>query len=108
LPEEFDHGVEAVSSADYRAPKASARGEYRVWRPVMPEDAPEEEAADAPPEEIPAPARSRSTAPARRRRVASRSGGAIHFVDEEPRPGDLDCDDDLAEYMHEDDVPTDS
>jgi hypothetical protein len=101
-----DGGAEAVSSAAYRPPPAPAsEGEYRVWRPVMPEDDPVDPEAVEPP----APeAKRASRAPLRRpRRTASRSGGAIHFVEEEPRPGDLDSDDDLESYMHDDDVPGD-
>lgn len=83
---------------------APARGEpMRVWRPVLDDD---ERDTDADGDDA-APARPsrRTPPPDRARRRAVRSGGGISFVDEAPRPGDLDSDDDLAEYMHEDDVP---
>jgi hypothetical protein len=116
--DDYDHdesaarrsGAEAVSSADYRPVKtAPSEGEYRVWRPVMPDDEPAEtddlEADTLQDVEAPV-AESKPKSPARMaRKSARRSGGAIRFVEEEPRPGDVDCDDDLEGYMHDDDVP---
>jgi len=106
--DEHDHGFEAVSSADYAASRhgregepgsgSSAAKEYRVWRPVMPEDA---EILDDTRDES-APER-----PARlsRSRSAERRGGGIHFGAPSPSAEDPDSDDDLASYMHDDDVP---
>jgi hypothetical protein len=102
----FDHGEEAVSSAGYRPPERKSGGEYRVWRPVMPEDEPAAAAEPAPPEPSSAPKAATNTH--RPRRVASRQGGAIHFVEQAPPPEDPESDEDLSEYMHEDDVPSDS
>lgn len=105
-----DH--EAVSSADYATRfnkpatgNTSGEGEYRVWRPVMPDEADiidtdEEAEVDSAPEPV-APARS-SRMP---RRSAERRGGGIHFADRIPNPEDPENDDDLASYMHDDDVP---
>ena len=103
-------GVEAVSSADYRPAQASppSSGEYRVWRPVMPADDLEADAQQggisAPAEAR--PAKAKPSGPLRTtRKSAQRSGGGIRFVEEQPKPGDAECDDDLASYMHDDDVP---
>lgn len=104
-------GAEAVSSADYRPVKtAPSEGEYRVWRPVMPEDEPAEVddlEADTLQDVAPPEAQGdKPSGPIRMaRKTAQRSGGAIRFVQEEPRQGDEDCDDDLEGYMHDDDVP---
>jgi hypothetical protein len=112
--------AEAVSSADYRPSRANAedQGEYRVWRPVMPEDAEDNEhdveagtQQDAPAEsaaiDTSSASEPTSTRPIRMtRKSAQRSrGGGIQFVSEQPKPGDDDCDDDLEGYMHDDDVP---
>lgn len=111
-------GAEAVSSSDYRPAhsRTADDGEYRVWRPVMPEDPASDEhhevdtqqdlaAPDVmtePPAEEPKLKRpSRMT----RKSAQRSSGGGIQFVSEDPRPGDDDCDDDLEGYMHDDDVP---
>ncbi|MCP4449788.1 MAG: hypothetical protein GY811_31320 [Myxococcales bacterium] len=109
-------GPEAVTSADYVAQShrgsepGSGDGEYRVWRPVMPEGATiagdeeeflERESDAAETAEASAPTRS-SRLP---RRSALRRGGGIHFSEDSPRPEDVDSDEDLASYMHDDDVP---
>jgi hypothetical protein len=119
---------EAVSSADWRPPErgrsADRRAGQRVWRPVMPpEDASAEEpparahaaragdqrgargSADDRPDGSPEHSRDApAAAPARPRRRRARhrapSGGIAFMVDAAP-----DEDDDLSEYMHEDDVP---
>ncbi len=111
-------GAEAVSSANYRPAHANkaSDGEYRVWRPVMPEDpetsdhdAETQEAVAAPSEVIEAElaTESKPSRPIRMTRKSAQrsSGGGIQFVSDEPRPGDDDCDDDLEAYMHDDDVP---
>lgn len=109
-------GPEAVSSAEYagrfqssRAAASGAREEYRVWRPVMPGDdqiIDVEDDEDGPEE---APSATAPKGPARPsrlpRRSAIRRGGGIHFADTGPRPEDPESDEDLASYMHDDDVP---
>ncbi len=93
-----DGRPEAVSSADYqhRAQEpGAAAGEYRVWRPVMPDD---EGIVDVEPIEASEPER-----PSRATRKSASKGGGIHFA----KRNDIDSDDDLASYMHDDDVPPD-
>ncbi len=96
----FDTRPEAVSSASYRADATpKSEGEYRVWRPVIPEDAEIVDGADdnAPAEAVSAePSR-----PTRGTRRSSGKGGGIHFATRD----DIDNDDDLESYMHDDDVP---
>lgn len=108
-------GPEAVSSADYAARFQNKRGdepgaggeEYRVWRPVMPEDATIID-DDAPAEEQESVAATGPARPSRMpRRSAIRQGGGIRFADKGPNPEDPDSDDDLESYMHDDDVPDD-
>ena len=107
-------GPDAVSSADYasrfqgqRGAEPGGQSEYRVWRPVMPEDADmvdidEDEPATVEDEVVAAiPSRS-SRMP---QRSASRRGGGIHFGNVRPSPEESD--EDLESYMHEDDVPED-
>jgi hypothetical protein len=72
----------------------------RVWRP--PAD-PVPDMADAEVDDI-AAASAPSARPAPRRRVPSRAGGGIAFIDD-GSPAAEDADADLADYMHEDDVP---
>lgn len=104
-------GPEAVSSADYaasfqshRSSEPGSQSEYRVWRPVMPDDASivdvdEDNDIDGSVAKVP-------DRPSRMpRRSAVRRGGGIHFADNGPRPDDPESDDDLASYMHDDDVP---
>ena len=114
-PFEDEGRSEAVSSANYRPPPPSQPGEARVWRPNLDELDTEEELPniaqsvdggddEAEVEAAPRPARRGFSQ--RTRRTASRgAGGGIRFIEEEAMPGDQDNDDDLAEYMHEDDVP---
>lgn len=85
-------------------------GEVRVWRPVVPRDA----ERDDDPFDDPLPAGDDgtvsalggSTVPRRPRRTrprrAARGAGGIRFVDDDPGVED----EDLAEYMHPDDVPS--
>ncbi len=111
-------GPEAVSSAEYAARFQTDRGdepgagEYRVWRPVLPDD----EAivdVDEEPSEPSAPVdedvSAKTSGPARPsrmpRRSAIRQGGGIRFADRGPNPEDPNSDEDLASYMHDDDVP---
>ncbi len=97
---------EAVSSANYRppAPKQSSK-EFRVWRPVIPPDDDISESEDEPVSQ-PLPAASDKDTHSRipRKTAQRKRGGGIHFVDEPPRPGEVDSDDDLESYMHDDDV----
>ncbi|MBL4636218.1 MAG: hypothetical protein JKY56_20325 [Kofleriaceae bacterium] len=97
---------EAVSSANYRppAPKQSSK-EFRVWRPVVPPDDDSSESEDEP-VSLPMSASSEKDTQSRipRKTAQRKRGGGIHFVDEPARPGELDSDDDLESYMHDDDV----
>ncbi len=102
-------GEEAVSSANYRPPPASADKEMRIWRPVIPEDELDSEEIvseeqDVATSEVQASAK--DTGPLRiPRKIAQRKqGGGIRFVEERPGSDDLDSDDDLESYMHDDDV----
>lgn len=102
------HRSEAVSSANYapaRTPATSEPGEYRVWRPTLPskevaDDVSSSAAMDEPASRKPAGPSARLP-----RKVAQRSGSAIRFALDKPRPEDPESDDDLASYMHDDDVP---
>ena len=97
--------AEAVSSADWRPPArhgSSAAGDpgQRVWRPVIPPDedtpASEDTHTSSGPTPGPTPGRGR-----RRRARQGDAGGGIAFISDAPAPDD----EDLSEYMHEDDVP---
>lgn len=102
-------GAEAVSSADYRPAQTHVpnRGEDRVWRPVMPEDDLKADTLqDSTPPTEDKPYQTGARGPIRlARKSAQRSGGGIRFVEEQPQSGDVDCDDDLEGYMHDNDVP---
>jgi hypothetical protein len=93
-------------------PRERARGDGRVWRPVVPDDDGAEADDDrAAPEPEPAPASRPRRAAAKKRptrptRRAARTGGGIAFVDDEASADDPDAD--LASYMRDDDVPTGS
>ncbi len=95
-----DARPEAVSSANFTPSSAgsSAPGEYRVWRPVMPDDT---SIVDTDVVED-APIAAEPERPSRGARRAGKGGG-IHFASRE----DLGNDDDLESYMHDDDVPDD-
>ncbi len=104
------HAPEAVSSANFRAQRSesSEPSEYRVWRPTLPSAADTVEEAAPVPMAAEEPHRSSPTKTSSARlprKVAQRSGGSIRFVEERARPEDPDSDEDLASYMHEDDVP---
>jgi hypothetical protein len=99
--------VPAVSAAWARAkagrgePPARRPEDLRVWRPVLDDDDPPAEVADAP---SPAAAAVPAADPAdrgRRRRARFSAGGpgGISFG------ADIGDDDDLEQYMHDDDVP---
>jgi hypothetical protein len=103
-------GPEAVSSAEYAAQFQNKRAdepgaeEYRVWRPVA------EEATiiddDEAPEELESAENTGPARPSRMpRRSAIRQGGGIRFAKTGPNPEDPNSDEDLASYMHDDDVP---
>lgn len=99
-----DSRSEAVSSANYRppAPKANSE-EFRVWRPVMPPDDEEvEEVNEA--TSVPEPLAAEPSSRIPRKSAQRKRGGGIQFVPDPARPGDLDSDEDLESYMHEDDV----
>ncbi len=97
---------EAVSSANYRPPAATQSSkEFRVWRPVIPPDDDTSEPNDEPVVSPLSAASDKDTRSRIPRKTAQRKrGGGIHFVDEPPRPGEVDSDDDLESYMHDDDV----
>lgn len=71
-------------------------GEFRVWRPVDPD----EPSAEEPPNPEPAPKKPKRRG-GRRRRAAREKTGKIEFVQDDTPVED---DSDLADYMHEDDV----
>lgn len=125
LDQEGAEPAEAVSSADWRPPGSHGRSAadsagQRVWRPVVP---PDDDSADLAPatgagddadsrsDRSPQMARPQSedeseSAPtpgrARRRRPRQRdAGGGIAFISDAV----AEDDEDLSEYMHEDDVP---
>lgn len=101
-------GAEAVSSTNYQPPERKEQGEYRVWRPVMPEAPVVAEETEAPPSEavVLETIDDRSARSSRMPRKSARRNidGGIQFVAESAHSGDADCDDDLEQYMHEDDV----
>lgn len=96
-------GPEAVSSKDYLPPvRPSAEP---VWRPVMPADA--EEASERVEMSIPAKQSQPKTASRRMtRNIAHRTAHGISFDTEATKSDDPQFDDDLAQYMHDDDVPS--
>lgn len=104
-------GAEAVSSASYQAPSSSSREEYRVWRPTRPsQQAPrsgEDSDFDTVDDAAPAAEVGEAGSTSRRisRKPATRGTDGIRFASPLTRSADLDSDDDLESYMHEDDVP---
>lgn len=113
-PEEDDMSSnqrgEAVSSANYAPARTSAAtesGEYRVWRPTLfsQELVEHEQQAGSGPGDQPESRKSGGRSARLSRKVAQRSGSAIRFVEDKPRPEDPESEDDLASYMHDDDVP---
>jgi hypothetical protein len=92
-----------VSSRDWRPPPRAARPDARVWRPRDPEaeDTPWESVRD--PAERPAKSDAKpAKKPAKRVEPAKPRGGITFPAADDDAVGD---EDDLAGYMHPDDVP---
>ncbi len=85
---------------DTRRPRArEADDGVRVWRPNLDDLATAEPADEAPSRDPDAPVRGRTRVMRERPRRAQHRGGGITFVDDA-----LEQDEDLSEYMHDDDV----
>lgn len=106
------HEQEAVSSAEWSPPRHRYHepgGEFRVWRPTMPEDEPGER--PRPRDDGRPRGQGSAPAPARRAEPESRPGSPTRGERSRPQRGgivfasDGTDDDDLSQYMNEDDVP---